>query len=378
MRRSSPLGSPGAALLLALIVVASACGGSGGEGESRRPVPLAPGLRLDQVQVLGTHNSYHLRAFPEVWRTLQESVPAIAAEIDYEHPPLPEQFDLGVRQIELDLADDPAGTKYAPPPGETYPNLPDDPVMREPGFKVLHQAGVDTNSSCLTLAACLGLVRDWSEAHPGHVPIAIYLDLKDADFGPERLDRLEAEIRTAIPARQLLTPDAVRGDFPTLGAAVRERGWPVVDRIRGRIWIYAASSEFRRTALARHPGLRGSAVFTTSEPGAADAAVKNAEEPGADRATIADALRANMIVRTRADADTYEARAGNTARRDAALASGAHLVATDYELPDARFGTGYVVRIPGGTPGRCNPVTAPPGCRPQDVEDPATLTRPRG
>jgi hypothetical protein len=82
-----------------------------------------------------------------------------------------------------------------------------------------------------------------------------------------------------------------------------------------------------------------------------------------------------MIVRTRPDADTNEARLNSTARRDAALASGAHLLSTDYERPDPVLGTGYVVRIPDGTPARCNPATAPPECRPADVEDPELLAR---
>jgi hypothetical protein len=57
----------------------------------------------------------------------------------------------------------------------------------------------------------------------------------------------------------------------------------------------------------------------------------------------------------------------------AALNGGAQLVSTDYEQPDPTIGNGYVVRIPGGTPARCNPVTGPPGCRPADVEDPSRL-----
>jgi hypothetical protein len=59
--------------------------------------------------------------------------------------------------------------------------------------------------------------------------------------------------------------------------------------------------------------------------------------------------------------------------RDTALAGGAQFVSTDYEVPDHRFGP-YQVRIPGGTPARCNPVTAPPGCRPTEVENPQLLT----
>ena len=41
---------------------------------------------------------------------------------------------------------------------------------------------------------------------------------------------------------------------------------------------------------------------------------------------------------------------------------------TDYPDPDPRFGTGYQVRIPGGTTARCNPVNSPPGCRSAALE----------
>jgi urease beta subunit len=72
-------------------------------------------------------------------------------------------------------------------------------------------------------------------------------------------------------------------------------------------------------------------------------------------------------VRTRADADTVEARSGDTTRRDAALGSGAHFVSTDYVFPDERFGTGYVVDLPGDTAARCNPVSAPRRCERADL-----------
>ena len=81
-----------------------------------------------------------------------------------------------------------------------------------------------------------------------------------------------------------------------------------------------------------------------------------------------------MIVRTRADADTGEARLNDHSHEKAALSGGAQIVSTDYEQPDPKLGNGYTTRIPGGTPARCNPVTAPPGCKSTDVENPALLT----
>ncbi len=82
---------------------------------------------------------------------------------------------------------------------------------------------------------------------------------------------------------------------------------------------------------------------------------------------IRSLVAAGYLVRTRADADTVEARTGNTQRREAALASGAHFVSTDFPAADPRFGTGYAVRLPGEIAARCNPVSAPRTCSPAAI-----------
>ena len=49
-------------------------------------------------------------------------------------------------------------------------------------------------------------------------------------------------------------------------------------------------------------------------------------------------------------------------RRDAALASGAHYLSTDYYVADETLGYTYVADLPGDAAARCNPVNAPEGC----------------
>jgi hypothetical protein len=101
-------------------------------------------------------------------------------------------------------------------------------------------------------------------------------------------------------------------------------------------------------------------------PGQPDAAfIKENDPTGANRDRIRDEVRQGYMVRTRADADTREARADDPRRRDQALASGAQWVSTDYPAPGiaARFGSGYRVRVPNHRPARCNPVNAPRRCR---------------
>jgi hypothetical protein len=374
------------------IVIASACSDGGDDSDASDGSPRAPTsgtaapqpehrlddtLRLDQVQVLGSHNSYHRTPYPEVLDALRGVNPATAAGLDYGHRPLPEQFDLGVRQIELDVWADPEGGKFAKPTLlQTLGLPPPDPaVMNEPGFKVIHEANIDTRSTCLTFVSCLREVKDWSDGHPGHVPIMIQVEMKDPTEAvtPATFDALEAEIRSVFDEDDLVTPDAVRGRAASLGAAVRTRGWPTLGEVRGRVLFTLDNESLAAVTRRGHPSLRGRILFTPSAPGEDDAAFAKLNDPIADAAQIQAALAANMLVRTRADADTVQARAGDTKMRDTALAGGAQFVSTDYEVVDPRF-PAYEVRIPRGTPARCNPVTAPPDCRPSDVEDPQLLT----
>jgi hypothetical protein len=366
------------AIAAAVCVVAAAACADGGDAPTTQPAPtyrLDDTLRLDQVQVLGSHNSYHARPHPEVLTALRNVSPALGDTIDYEHAPLPEQFDVGVRQVELDVLSDPDGGKFAAPglPMALGADVRSDPVMHEPGFKVLHHADVDTNSTCLTFVACLQLVEEWSDDHPGHVPISVLVEMKDAAVDETMFAALESEILTVFPPERLITPDFVRGDAPTLGAAVQTRGWPVLGSVRGRVLFALDNTTLRDAYLLGHPSLTDRLLFTASTPGADDAAFAKLNDPVVDARAIAAALAANMIVRTRADADTVQARTNDTSRRDTALDGGAQLVSTDYERADPGLATGYVVVIPGGTPARCNPVTAPPGCRAEDVEDPELL-----
>src|SRR5262245_16495177 len=97
-------------MLVAITSVTAACSGGSPRARSEpastsRPAPrgyrLDSELRLNQVQVLGSHNSYHGAPFPPILRELRKVSRPLAASLDYAHRPLAEQFDLGVRQIEL-------------------------------------------------------------------------------------------------------------------------------------------------------------------------------------------------------------------------------------------------------------------------------------
>jgi hypothetical protein len=83
---------------------------------------------------------------------------------------------------------------------------------------------------------------------------------------------------------------------------------------------------------------------------------------------IRQLVKDGFLVRTRADADTVEARANDTERRDRALASGAQIISTDYPAPDFRF-SDYHVRLPDKAVARVNPISGPASTQGQPVKE---------
>jgi hypothetical protein len=334
-------------------------------------------VRLNEIQQIGSHNSYHIEPIQELIDLFVGFDPD-AIFWQYTHPPLAFQFaQQGIRQIELDVFADPDGGLYANRIalaliGEDVAS--GEPELDEPGFKVLHVQHTDFDTTCLTLVSCLTDVRDWSDANPGHSPIAVMIEAKDEDFfvpllppvvpiGAALFRDLDDEIRSVFPDDRILLPDDVRGDHATLEEAILSDGWPVLADVRGKVLFLLDNGGSKRDAYRDGAlALEGRVLFTNSFPGEPDAAFVKMNDPEGDPTLIPELVQAGYLVRTRADADTVQSRNDDPARRDAALTSGAQYVSTDYADPDLRW-SDYTVELPGGDVLRCNPVNAPAHCR---------------
>jgi hypothetical protein len=340
-------------------------------------------VRVNQIQVLGTHNSYHIAPKPVVLDTL---TPQRRQGLEYSHRTLTEQLsELGVRQFEIDVFADPGGGRYARPSAYKLTGDSVNPLMETPGFKVFHVQDLDVRSTCPTLIACLTEIKAWSTSNPGHLPVMIMIEAKDNTIqsrpgfefvtphpiGARELDALDDEIRSVFSADRAITPDSVRGDHATLNDAILKAGWPTLRQARGKVMFALDNTDRKRDEyLQGHPSLRGRMLFVTAPAGDPAAAfIKMNEARGAEETRIRDQVKAGYLVRTRADEPTIEARSGETTRKDSAFRSGAQFVSTDF--PEVSpFGSGYVARLPGvaGLIARCNPVAAPAGCRDEWLE----------
>jgi len=332
--------------LLASLVFCFGCGADPEPAQTKpEPAPhfdypLDDVLRLQHVVMKGTHNSYHL-ANPEL-DDPEAKVSQAPLEVQLE--------EQGVRAVELDLHRD----------------------LANGGFKVFHTPIFDEATTCPTLAACLAVMKKWSDAHRAHHPLAVQIDINDpAPAGAELeayFDELHSTILSVWPKERILRPDEVQGSYATLGEAVKTEGWPVLGKLRGRILftMYNLTDGFGQGYSRNGTSLAGRLAFTRALPTEANAAVTLYDDPTVTGDLITPAVAANMLVRTRAD---IIADGPATAElRDAALASGAHFIATDFPAPVA--GMDVWLDIPGGTPSNCNPVTAPPECTPEAIEDP--------
>jgi Phosphoinositide phospholipase C, Ca2+-dependent len=344
-------------------------------------------VHLNQIQVIGSHNSYNLGFAPSEEKFARTQNPKEYESLEYHHASLTAQLDGGVRQLEIDIMQDPKGGRFAHPKIvklTKQAGLPPDPdfdpqhEMDKPGFKVIHIADLNQRSSCLLFTDCLREIRTWSNAHPAHVPLFLLIETKHGrtesipnsveaePFTTETFDALDKEIRSVFLDDEMILPDGVRGRYPTLDAAVRAGNWPTLAQSRGKVIFLMDQKNAGPAYTAGHPLLEGRVLFTNSDPGRADAAF--VEENEGTPQVIDQLVREGYIVRARADESTIAARNNDTKRRDALLRSGAQMISTDYPLSEPSKWTGYSVGFANGLPARCNVINAPSKCRDELLE----------
>ena len=332
--------------------------------------PSAEPVRMNQLQVIGTHNSYHIAPAESMLGVIGTMNKRWRDAFDYTHRPLTEQFEvLGVRQIELDVFADPEGGLYSKPGlfGLSGANVDPDEVMKKPGMKVLHVQDLDFRTTALTLKQALTEVRDWSKSNPRHVPVMILIELKDSQpnrlltkpvaFDRVLLEAVDAEIMAVFQPHQIVLPDDVRAGEKTLREAVLSKGWPTLDSVRGKVMFALDNGgAIRDRYIDGNPSLEGRVMFASvgeQDPGAAFFKVN---DPVGRFAKIQRLVETGFIVRTRADAGSAEARRNDTSRREKAFASGAQFVSTDYPEADVRM-SDYCVQFEKRAVVRANPVS---------------------
>ncbi len=331
-------------------------------------------LKINEIQTIGSHNSYRIKTDTDILDFLysvQSSLPANANpnELDYDHVSLTRQLEeFGVRSMELDIYHDPDGGRFYTRTGKDLigqPEASNIPELLAPGLKLLHIPDIDYNTHHYSFIEGLETIKTWSDNHPQHLPLIIYVEPKTDDltdiffhhwspalpFSANFADSIDLEINAVFGenAEQVITPDEVRGSFQTLEAAVLANNWPTLEEARGKIMFIIDHAMY----ADGHPSLADRVGFIFANPGEPECAFIIMNDPVANQQLIKDHVASGYMVRTRADAGTWEARNGDYSRMNAAFDSGAQIISTDYYLADERADTSalwsdYEVRFPGG------------------------------
>jgi hypothetical protein len=323
-------------------------------------------LPINKVQIIGSHNSYKRAIDTALFSMLKQKSPQVARGLEYSHIALDDQLNLGLRNLEIDVYADEKGGKYAHPKGLDWEAAAHPPVydpkgeMKKPGFKVFHVQDLDFRSNCPTFAGCLRQLKAWSDAHKDHYPIYITMNAKDEEikspgftipekFTAEVFDRLDKEILDNLGREYLITPDDIRGSYPTLEGAVLAGHWPMMGQARGKfIFILDEVGAHREAYIHNHPSLKGRVLFTDSPAGTPEAAFMIINDPKKEGEKIREMVKKGYMVRTRADSDTEEARTNDRSGFEAACSSGAQIITTDYYYKSSFFPSDYSIQFAGG------------------------------
>lgn len=323
-------------------------------------------LRLNEIQVIGSHNSYKIAIEEPLFQVLSRVDSAGMAALAYDHPPLTDQLDMGLRNLELDVFHDPLGGRYTDPKGLTMvKSTGSTPLefdqqnkLNQPGLKLFHIQDIDFRSHHLLFKEGLETLKNWSMENPDHTPVFILINAKDSKvegtrvpltFTAQALDSIDLEIRSVLDDTQLITPDLVRGEFATLEEAILNEGWPKLNDMKGRFLFVLDEKETKRNRyLENHPGLRKAVLFVNEREGNPNAAFRVINDPVKDFDYISSLVDKGYIVRTRADAGTKEARSNDYLRFEKAKASGAQVISTDYYIPSQLFSSSFEINFGSG------------------------------
>ena len=229
-------------------------------------------ISINHTQFVGSHNSYK-QSMPDGFiKQLMKVNPGLMESLEYEHIPLAEQLDLGIRKLELDVF---------------Y-------VSKEEQFLVGHVQQIDMNSNCATLRICLTQIISWSQNNPTHGPIWISFNAKDSYifglptpevFSPVAFALMDSIIEEMLGEKLIRPRDIV------------DLNWPLLDEARGKFILILDEGGAKRDLY--YDGWQQRPMFTNAPEGHPAAAIMILNDPIAVSYTHlrAHETKANLVCR---------------------------------------------------------------------------------
>ena len=301
----------------------------------------ADGVKFNEVAYIATHNSYQLESVPsyqKVYRDLENvTFGLICGDAPrYCSDTLTEQFNVGIRSIELDI--------------ETV--VDGDDVS----FVCTHSPLIDMTSSCYDFSLALEEIKMWSDANPNHLPITVIVEPKKI-FIPDKgmkflnMDYAQVldELIREVLGEKLLTPAEMMGDYPSLRAMREADGWLPLSDCAGRVVVLLHDTTVTKDYISQDETIKSQAMFPMLRYKDRDkdyASFLIVNKPkDIDKYSQELIFEKKLVIRTRVDSyGSY-----NEEDRILTLESGAQILSTDYPPKADMTEVEYVVDFDKGT-----------------------------
>lgn len=255
------------------------------------------GVKYNEVQFLGTHNSYQIAAteeYKQLFRTLSDlTFGLISAETaEFTMDSLTEQLELGIRGLEIDI--------------ETVDKDGD------VSFIVTHNPQLDNTTSCYDFEKAIEEIKMWSDHNPGHLPVTVIIEPKKGvvpvdnmkNFTMEYVKAME-EIICEKMGDSLLIPKDMMGDYESFKAMREADGWLTLEKTMGKVLFLLHDTTVTSEYIKQDESIKSQVMFPMLRYDDRDkeyASFIIDNEPDKALSHEAESIeRCNLIVRTRAD-----------------------------------------------------------------------------
>lgn len=279
------------------------------------------GIKINEIAVLGTHNSYQLLATPQK-RALEKVRSLLSSgekggNRNFEMDTYTEQLENGVRNLEIDIETVDNGTAVS--------------------FIVTHNPITDNVSSAYDFAKGLEEIALWSDNNPNHIPIYLLIEPKGdvesinnvKNFSLDYALELDNAIRKILGDR-LLTPELTKGDYDSFEEMRMADDWPSLKEAAGKIIVLLHPCDVTEEYIDTDPSISSQAMFPMLrfediEKSYASFILDNEPENAAENNRITVDEK-KLMVRSRADNYPHF----TEEKYSYADSCGSHIITTDY------------------------------------------------
>jgi len=301
---------------------------------------LEAGIKFNEIAFIGTHNSYQKPSSPAMRKLYGQlsdlTFGAVKANTgDFENQTLTQQFNCGIRNIEMDI--------------ETI--VKDGEVS----FTCMHNPTFDMGTNSYDFELALKEIVLWSDNNPDHLPITVIIEPKRIFLPIENMEFFNMDyvgvldnMLREILGDKLFTPSDMLRDYASFGEMRAADDWCKVKDMLGKVLILLHDTGVTEDYIDLDPSIKTQAMFPMLRPNDADRdcasflIINSPKEVAECKADILDSKK--LIARTRSD----EFNNITEELRETAISSGAQIISTDYPPRDDLAPGGYAVTFGNG------------------------------